>query len=395
MKRVKSFGKKGKLSPQYISPYQILSRFRKVAYELELPSDLALVHPVFHVSLLKKCIGDPAVVVPIEGIDIQNNLSYEEILVKILDYQIRRLRNKEVPLVKVFWRNQSVEGATLEAEADMQTKYPQLFFVNSESTQEHLRDEGDSIYLYLWYGTDTLPDGVTGWTPISLGTGMSVELHDVDSGSKSSARFRTDETLEKVFVAEKSFRYLYTDEETGNIALMEPETYEQLDVPNHLFGECYVYLQDDMKVHVQLYDERAMSVSSPRRVTCTVAESEIPMRASATPQYKKVLLDNGLTVQMIMIVENTRRFMQHCQVQLQHTLREENSLSDYYANQIFARIGLMERVVLLELQSEKRAKEVMEQLCDELARDIGEDRAEAEEMKRKSAKVQEEIKQER
>ncbi|PHU04427.1 hypothetical protein BC332_25249 [Capsicum chinense] len=93
---------------------------------------------------------------------------------------------------------------------------------------------------------------------------IQVELHDIDSGSKSSARFRTDETLEKVFVAEKSFRYLYTDEETGNIALMEPETYEQLDVPNHLFGECYVYLQDDMKVQVQLYDERAMSVSIPR-----------------------------------------------------------------------------------------------------------------------------------
>ncbi|PHT25181.1 hypothetical protein CQW23_35182 [Capsicum baccatum] len=127
---------------------------------------------------------------------------------------------------------------------------------------------------------------------------IQVQLHDVDSGSKSSARFRTDETVEKVFVAEKSFRYLYTDEETGNIVLMDPETYEQLDVPKHLFGEFYVYLQDDMEVHVQLYDERAMSVSIPRRVTCTVAESEIPMRASAAPQYKKVLLDNGLTVQV-------------------------------------------------------------------------------------------------
>ncbi|KAL3379991.1 hypothetical protein AABB24_000564 [Solanum stoloniferum] len=79
---------------------------------------------------------------------------------------------------------------------------------------------------------------------------------------------------------------------------MEPETYEQLDVPKHLFGECYVYLQDDMKVNVQLYNERATSASIPTRVTCTVAESEIPMRASATPQYKKVLLDNGLTVQV-------------------------------------------------------------------------------------------------
>ncbi|XP_016579345.1 elongation factor P isoform X3 [Capsicum annuum] len=142
---------------------------------------------------------------------------------------------------------------------------------------------------------------------------IQVELRDVDSGSKSNERIRTDETVEnewsvsldiiglgcaEVFVTEKSFTYLYTDEETGNIVLMEPETYEQLDVPKHLFGECYVYLQDDMEVHVQLYDERAMSASIPKRVTCTVAESEIPMRASATPQYKKVLLDNGLTVQV-------------------------------------------------------------------------------------------------
>ncbi|XP_075095810.1 uncharacterized protein LOC107788318 isoform X1 [Nicotiana tabacum] len=127
---------------------------------------------------------------------------------------------------------------------------------------------------------------------------IQVELRDVDSGSKSNERFRTDEPVERVFVAEKSFTYLYTDDETGNIVLMEPETYEQLDVPKHLFGESHVYLQDDMKVSVQMYDGRAMSASIPTRVTCTVAESEIPMRASATPQYKKVLLDNGLTVQV-------------------------------------------------------------------------------------------------
>ncbi|OIT39141.1 hypothetical protein A4A49_26802 [Nicotiana attenuata] len=126
----------------------------------------------------------------------------------------------------------------------------------------------------------------------------TVELRDVDSGSKSNERFRTDEPVERVFVTEKSFTYLYTDDETGNIVLMEPKTYEQLDVPKHLFGESHVYLQDDMKVSVQMYDGRAMSASIPTRVTCTVAESEIPMRASATPQYKKVLLDNGVTVQV-------------------------------------------------------------------------------------------------
>ncbi len=135
MKGVKRFGKKGKLSPRYICPFKILNCFGKVAYELEFPSDLASVHPVFHVSLLKKCIGDPIVVVPIQSIDIQNSLSYEEIPVEILDYQTRRLRNKEVPLVKVLWRNQSHEGATWEAEADMRTKYPHLFPANSDQAQ--------------------------------------------------------------------------------------------------------------------------------------------------------------------------------------------------------------------------------------------------------------------
>ena len=135
MKRVKRFGKKGKLSPWYIGPFKILSRFGKVAYELQLSSDLASVHAVFHVSLLKKCIGDPSVVVPIQSIGVQNNLSYKEIPVEILDYQTRKLRDKEVHLVKVLWQNQSIEGATWEEEAYMRTKCPRLFPTNLDQAQ--------------------------------------------------------------------------------------------------------------------------------------------------------------------------------------------------------------------------------------------------------------------
>ena len=119
MKGVKRFGKKGKLSPHYVGPYRFLSRVGKVAYEVELPTEFSAVHPIFHVSMLKKDIGNFVVVDPSESADIQNSLSFDEILVEILDFQIHRLRNKEVPLVKVLWRNQSVEDATWEAEADM------------------------------------------------------------------------------------------------------------------------------------------------------------------------------------------------------------------------------------------------------------------------------------
>ena len=68
--------------------YEILKRVRKVAYELKLPSELASVHPVFHVSMLKKCIGDSKSILPIEGIGVQNNLSYKEVPIEILDRQV-------------------------------------------------------------------------------------------------------------------------------------------------------------------------------------------------------------------------------------------------------------------------------------------------------------------
>ncbi|WMV32813.1 hypothetical protein MTR67_026198 [Solanum verrucosum] len=97
MKGVMRFGKKGKLNPRYVGPYRILKRIGKVAYELELPTDLAIVHPVFHISLLKRCVGDPVSVVPLETIAVKDSLSYEDVPVEI---QVRRLRNKEVALVK-------------------------------------------------------------------------------------------------------------------------------------------------------------------------------------------------------------------------------------------------------------------------------------------------------
>ncbi|WMV25117.1 hypothetical protein MTR67_018502 [Solanum verrucosum] len=110
MKGVMRFGKKGKLSPRYVGQYQILRRI-KVAYELDLPNELASVHPIFHVPMLKKCVGDPTSIILLEGLRVDESLSYEEIPVNILDRQVKKLRNNEVPSVKVLWRNHLVKGA--------------------------------------------------------------------------------------------------------------------------------------------------------------------------------------------------------------------------------------------------------------------------------------------
>uniref|UniRef100_A0A0D9ZEQ0 Translation elongation factor P/YeiP central domain-containing protein n=1 Tax=Oryza glumipatula TaxID=40148 RepID=A0A0D9ZEQ0_9ORYZ len=127
------------------------------------------------------------------------------------------------------------------------------------------------------------------------GATIQVELRDVDTGNKITERFRTDEALERVFVEEKSFTYLY--QEGDNVTLMEPETFEQLEVSKELFGKTAAYLKDEMKVTLQYFDGRPMSASVPPRVTCTVVEAQPHSKGiTAQPQYKRVLLDNGLTV---------------------------------------------------------------------------------------------------
>ncbi|KAI3683454.1 hypothetical protein L1987_83957 [Smallanthus sonchifolius] len=130
---------------------------------------------------------------------------------------------------------------------------------------------------------------------------IQVELRDVDSGNKVNERFRTDETVEKIFVEAKSYTYLYTDEETDTVVLMEPNTFVQLDVPKHLFGNSLAYLKDDITVSVELFNDRPMSASVPKRVTCTVVEAQVPMKGMSYPSKmytKKVLLDNGLRVEV-------------------------------------------------------------------------------------------------
>ena len=127
MKGVMRFGKRGKLTLRYIGPFEILNRIGNVSYRLALPPNLNHVHPVFHLSMLKKYIPHPSHALPIQEVTIEEDLSYEEKLVAVLDKQVRRLRNKEISMIKVQWQRHSIEECTWETEQAMKDKYPQLF----------------------------------------------------------------------------------------------------------------------------------------------------------------------------------------------------------------------------------------------------------------------------
>ncbi|GAV60946.1 Chromo domain-containing protein [Cephalotus follicularis] len=121
------FGKKGKLSPRYIGPFEILERIGEVAYKLVLPPDLSHIHNVFHISLLRKYMANPSHVLRTEPIQVRQDLSYDEQPVEILDYKEQILRTKTITLVKVLWRNHGVEEATWELEETIRKEYPHLF----------------------------------------------------------------------------------------------------------------------------------------------------------------------------------------------------------------------------------------------------------------------------
>ena len=117
----------GKLDPRYIGPYEILRRVGEVAYELVLPPQLAKVHNVFHVSQLRRYVFDPSHVLQHEPIQLVESLQYEEKPLRILGREVRKLRSRTIPLVKVLWSGQDGDSATWEKEDDMLIRYPYLF----------------------------------------------------------------------------------------------------------------------------------------------------------------------------------------------------------------------------------------------------------------------------
>ncbi|GJV43888.1 putative nucleotidyltransferase, ribonuclease H [Tanacetum coccineum] len=124
---VRRFGIKGKLSPRFIGPFEILDRIGEVSYRLALPPQLSHVHNVFHVSLLKGYNYHPLHVVSYPLDQIREDLSFVEEPESILDRQDRVMRNKTIMFVKILWKNHPEREATWETEESMRASYPHFF----------------------------------------------------------------------------------------------------------------------------------------------------------------------------------------------------------------------------------------------------------------------------
>jgi hypothetical protein len=127
MRGIRRFNVRGKLAPRYIGPFKVLERKDEVAYRLELPPNLSGVHDVFHVSQLKKCLRVPEEQAPLEGLEVQEDLTYTEHPVKILEASDRVTRNKKIKMCRVQWSHHTKDEATWEWEEELRKTYPDLF----------------------------------------------------------------------------------------------------------------------------------------------------------------------------------------------------------------------------------------------------------------------------
>ncbi|GKC34206.1 putative reverse transcriptase domain-containing protein [Tanacetum coccineum] len=126
-KGVVRFGKKGKLAPRYVGPFEIVERIDHVAYRLRLPQELSSIHDTFHVSNLKKSLADANLHVPLEEIKVDKTLRFVEKPVEIMDREVKRLMRSRIEIVKVRWNSKRGPEFTCEREDFMNARYPHLF----------------------------------------------------------------------------------------------------------------------------------------------------------------------------------------------------------------------------------------------------------------------------
>jgi len=127
------------------------------------------------------------------------------------------------------------------------------------------------------------------------GAFAQVEMKNLRNGSKLNERFRAADKVERVRLEQKDQQFLY--ENDGQLVFMDTETFEQIELEAELLGDRRPFLQDGMVVQIEYYEEEALNVTLPQRVTCTVAETEPVVKGqTAANSFKPAILDNGVRV---------------------------------------------------------------------------------------------------
>jgi len=122
-----------------------------------------------------------------------------------------------------------------------------------------------------------------------------LDLRDLATGVKTSERYRTTESVERVFIDTREFQFLFAEGEM--LTFMDIESYDQIQVPTDVVGDSAVYLQDGMHVEISLYEGKPVSVEMPQTVILEITDTEPTVKGqTASSSYKPATLSNGVRV---------------------------------------------------------------------------------------------------
>jgi elongation factor P len=119
-----------------------------------------------------------------------------------------------------------------------------------------------------------------------------LDMRRISDGVKVSERYRTTEQVERAYVEDRDYQYLYQDGD--GFHFMNPETYDQIAVPKDVVGDQAAYLQENMKVTLSTHEGAILAIQLPQRATLEVVETEPTVKGqTASSSYKPALLSNG------------------------------------------------------------------------------------------------------
>ena len=145
-------------------------------------------------------------------------------------------------------------------------------------------------------------------TPGKGGAFIQVEMRDLKTGNKTNERWRTADTVERLQTDEKEYTYSYTDGD--NLVLMDDETFEQSMIPADLLGDALPFLQDNMKLVVDLVEGDPVGVHLPGTVVLEIVEADpVTKGQTATSSYKPAKLSNGVKTMVPPFIETGERIV--------------------------------------------------------------------------------------
>ena len=135
------------------------------------------------------------------------------------------------------------------------------------------------------------------------GAYIQAELKEIKEGTKMNSRFRSSETIEKAYLDEKKFQYLYSENE--NFFFMDQQTYEQLELGKDIISEDQSkYLIENNDVIIQFYNEKPVSLQLQEQVVLTVLETEGVVKGqTAASSYKPAVLEKGIKTTVPQFIE--------------------------------------------------------------------------------------------